>query len=311
MLGGEFGVFDSKASPHQAGWLEALAADLRSHRRRSLILAGDAQPPEVHALAHALNDKLGNTGATVEYIPPVEGEWVNHRESLHQLAADLNGGRVELLVILGGNPVYTAPCDVEFAAALAKAGKAIHLSLDHNETSELCHWHIPQTHPFETWSDLRADDGTATIVQPLIAPLYDGKTEHELLSALTDKSIRPPYDCVRDTWKAESSGDDFEKFWEQSLQDGVIAETRFQPSSVMLNAAMGLDVAADDSSAEAQPGSYKLELLFAPDPSVWDGRYANNGWLQELPKPFTKLTWDNAALLSPATAKILNFRTRT
>jgi MoCo/4Fe-4S cofactor protein with predicted Tat translocation signal len=273
--------------------LAAVAADLQKHRGASLVIAGDYQPAEVHALAHAINAALGNTDKTVHYTEPVEAQPVNHLESLRELCAEMYAGRVDTLLILGGNPVYDAPHDFDFAAKLKKVRLSLHLSPYFDETSEYCLWHVPEAHFLESWSDVRAFDGTASIVQPLIAPLYQGKTAHDVAGAFSDKPGLTSYERVRGTWV----GGHTEKEWRKWLRDGVIAGTALPP----------LAVAARWSPAGLPPAkpapADQLEFLFRPDPSVYDGRFANNGWLQELPKPVTKLTWDNAALVSPRTAE--------
>ncbi|HTK28793.1 MAG TPA: TAT-variant-translocated molybdopterin oxidoreductase [Vicinamibacterales bacterium] len=277
-------------------FIAAVATDLKAHRGASLVIAGEQQPPAVHALAHALNQALGNAGKTVVYTQPVEVEPVAQLDSLRDLVADLNAGKVDLLVMLSGNPVYTAPPDLKFADALMKAQLRVHLSLYDDETSALCQWHIPEAHFLESWSDARAFDGTASIVQPLIAPLYDGKTPHEVLAALTERPERRPYDIVREYWSKGAPTPEFEANWRRWLHDGVIAGTAYDPRSVT----------ARPPAARAAAASSGLEIAFRNDPSIVDGRFANNGWLQELPKPVTKITWDNAVLMSPATASRLN-----
>jgi molybdopterin-containing oxidoreductase family iron-sulfur binding subunit len=228
--------------------------------------------------------------------------------------------------MIGGNPVFTAPADIQFAEHLAKVKLRVHLSLYDDETSALCHWHIPAAHSLETWSDARAYDGTVTIVQPLIAPLYGGKSAHEVLAVFTPTSRgRSSHDLVRDYWKSQKSTADFEKFWQIALHDGLIADTALPPKTVEIKATSIQQQAtsnqhrassiqskrSEDPDSSGQPAtSHKqpassLEIIFKPDPTIGDGRYANNGWLQELPKPLTKLTWDNAALISPATAERL------
>ena len=168
----------------------AARKDLQAHRGTSLVIAGDGQPPAVHALAHAMNQALGNVGKTVVYTEPVEAEPVDQLQSLRDLVADMNAGRVDALVIVGGNPVYTAPADLKLAEAMGKVPLRVHLSLYDDETSALCHWQIPEAHFLEAWSDARGYDGTVSIVQPLIAPLYDGKSAHELLAAMSDRPER-------------------------------------------------------------------------------------------------------------------------
>jgi molybdopterin-containing oxidoreductase family iron-sulfur binding subunit len=302
------------AGPHQA-WVAALAKDLQAHAGRSLVLAGEWQPPAVHALARALNERLGNAGRTVTY--GATAPTADAAASLRQLAADMDAGGVSLLVIAGTNPVYTAPVDLDFAARMEKVGLRVHLGLYQDETAERCHWHVPEAHTFESWGDARAADGTVTVVQPLIAPLYGGRTPHELLAALTERPERTAYEIVREYWRTRGGlGGDFERAWRQALHDGVVrtaapAATTAAAASTPTPAAAGAPpapapAAPPPSEAAATSG---LELAFRPDPSVHDGRFANIGWLQELPKPLTKLTWDNAALMSPRTAERLGIVT--
>ena len=274
----------------------AVAADLTRHRGRGLVLAGESQPPAVHAIAHAVNAFLGNAGRTVVYTDPVEASPEDHLASLRALAADLEAGRVRTLLVLGGNPVFTAPADLRFTAALTKAPRRVHLSLENDETSDQCHWHVPEAHFLEAWSDARGFDGTATVVQPLIAPLYGGRSAHEVLAALSADPERSGYELVRDTWRGHL-GSSFEEKWRRALHDGVIAGTSFPARSIP-----SASLPALDSSSPAGAAAQALEITFRADPTIHDGRFANNGWLQELPKPITKVTWDNVAAVSPATA---------
>ena len=272
-------------------WIAAVAKDLEAHRGRSLVIAGESQPPAVHALAHAMNQALGNAGKTVVYTQTAEAEPVNQLESLRDLVADMNAGHVDLLLIVGGNPVYTAPVDLAFADAMNKVQRRAHLSLYDDETSALCQWQIPEAHFLEAWSDARGYDGTTSIVQPLIAPLYGGKSAHEVLAAMGDRPERSAHDIVREHWKIDKD----EAAWRRWLHDGVMANTAFAPKTVTV----ALSALSPQPSAFSPSG---LEISFRNDPSVLDGRFSNNGWLQELPKPITRLTWDNAVLASPATA---------
>jgi MoCo/4Fe-4S cofactor protein with predicted Tat translocation signal len=299
------GVAGAAANPGAGGntakWVVAIAKDLQAHRGASLVVAGDAQPPAVHVLAHAMNEALGNAGKTVIYADPVEADPTDQMASLRDLIDDMNAGRVDLLVIVGGNPVYTAPADLPFGAAMTKVALRVHLSLYDDETSALCHWQIPETHFLEAWSDARAYDGTVSIVQPLIAPLYNGKSAHELFAAFTDRPERSPYDIVREHWSRTSGGAAidaaFESAWRRWLHDGVVPNTAFAPRNVAVRAG-----AVAETFSPAPQSAPSHELVFRNDPSVLDGRFANNGWLQELPRPITRLTWDNAVLLSPKTA---------
>ena len=289
------------AAPAPSDFAKAVAEDLKSRRGKSLVVAGDDQPAAVHALVHAINAALANAGQTVLATDPVPVRAESQIDSLKQLVADMEHGLVETLIILGGNPVFASPADVPFARALDKVGLRVHLGSHQDETSALCHWHVPEAHFLESWSDARAFDGTASIVQPLIAPLYGGKTAHEVLAALSDQPERSSHEIVRDYWKDKLSGE-FESAWRRALHDGLIAGTAFTPRSVPM-AKSSPPATANTANAEAGAGS--LEIRFRPDPTIYDGRFANNGWLQELPKPISKLTWDNAVMLAPKTAERL------
>ena len=294
-------------SPSIENWIDVLVRDLLQHRGSSLIIAGEQQPPVVHALAHAINGVLNNSGKTVVYTEPVEAEPVDEIASVAELVQAMNAGAVDTLIITEGNPVYTAPADLRFAEALKKVRLRVHRSLFYNETSALCHWHVPAAHYLESWSDTRAYDGTVTIVQPLIAPLYAGKTGHELLAAFSQAPERSSYEIVRGYWRNRfgKSEEAFERFWRQSLHDGIVEGTAYFPKPVSLNVTRIAGAFAPADSRTGTEDAKSLEIVFRPDPSVFDGRFANNGWLQELPKPLTKITWDNAALVSPATAERL------
>ncbi len=284
------------ASADVQKWATAIAKDLQAHRGTSVVIAGASQPAAVHALAHAMNQALGNVGQTVVYTQSVDAEPVDQVESLKTLVADMNAGKVDLLLILGGNPVFNAPADLNFSQALDKVGTRVYLAQFLDETAERCQWQIPEAHFLESWGDARAHDGTATIVQPLIAPLYGGRTAHEVIAALSDRPERSAYDLVRAYWAEAKPSADFEVAWRRWLHDGVIAGTAFEPKTVTLSA---------DAAAGQIPAGSGLEVSFRPDPAVYDGRYANNGWLQELPKPITKIVWDNAVMASPTTAEKL------
>jgi molybdopterin-containing oxidoreductase family iron-sulfur binding subunit len=306
----EFGVSPAAnpQPPVPEKWIAALVRDLQQHRSASLVIAGDQQSPVVHALAHAMNHALGNIGNTVIYTAPVQAKPVEQSESLRVLVQDMEAGKVEMLVILGSNPVFTAPVDLRFAEHLAKVPLRIHCSLYEDETTALCHWHIPETHSLESWGDARAYDGTVTIIQPLIAPLYSSKSFHEVLAVLSGQPSASSYDIVHEYWKSQNLATDFEKFWRQALHDGLVAGRTYPSKEVSLRVdwmTPDSGLRTPDSFQPPTPNPQSLEIIFRPDPTIWDGRFANNGWLQELPKPLTKLTWDNAALVSPATAERL------
>jgi Fe-S-cluster-containing dehydrogenase component len=362
-------------------WAAALVRDLQQSRGRSIIIPGDEQSPAVHALAHAMNAALGNVGKTVIYTDPIEAFPEDQVQSLRTLVADMNAGQVETLVILGGNPVYTAPVDLNFGESLKKVAWRVHLSLYKDETSELCHWHIPAAHYLESWGDTRGHDGTVSIIQPLIAPLYGGRTAHELLAVFSTAQSRTGYDLLRDYWQknikgggaqqtstgagqasagqatggehggstaatagagaaasgasnqasntsgatpsaspsaagsstpagsssttAGAASNDFEAMWRKAVHDGVVPNSALPTKTVALRGDWANQLSAP---AAAAPGGDQVEIVFRTDPSIYDGRFANNGWLQELPKPLTKLTWDNALLLSPTTANRLGLK---
>jgi molybdopterin-containing oxidoreductase family iron-sulfur binding subunit len=399
-----------------ANVIDAIARDLQQAGSAAVVVPGDEQPASVHALAHAMNQKLGSVGSTVVYTDPLEfrppGQENTALDSigeLRTLVQEMNAGTVDMLVMVGGNPVYNAPADLQFRAALEKVGLRMHLSLYDDETSALCHWHVPESHYLETWGDARAFDGTVSIVQPLIAPLYRGtKSQIEFLAAFTQQPERTGYEIVRAFWQgkigagagalraataqgtgqraasaqqpasvssntstaqntgqggqgnsntqtannrngnsqgarsgansnqsansqaannnqstsaaantstsqvgltpapstttqggAAAAAGDFESQWRKALHDGVIANTALPTRTVAL--------AANWDNVPPQPTANPndLEIVFRADPSIYDGRFANNGWLQELPKPLSKMTWDAAAIISPATARRL------
>jgi MoCo/4Fe-4S cofactor protein with predicted Tat translocation signal len=283
--------------PGAAKFLDAVASDLLKHRGAGLVMAGEQQSAEVHALAHLMNDLLGNAGATVYYTEPVEVNPVNHRDSLGDLCADMAKGKVDLLLILGGNPVYDAPHDWDFVSKLKKVHTIVHLASHYNETSEYSHWHIPEAHFLETWGDARAFDGTYSVIQPLIAPLYRAHSAFEVLAAFSDKAGVTAYDAIRARMKSMPGGADADKFWRKTLNDGFVSGSNFAP--------MGVSAKLTLASLPAAQATAETEFLFRPDPTIYDGRFANNGWLQELAKPISKIAWDNAALMSPATAEKL------
>lgn len=307
-VGAKFSGSSPTALPAaQQKWVTALVRDLQQQRGTSLIIAGEHQPPAVHALAHAMNVVLGNVGATITYTEPVEINPMSQSDSLHALVNDMAAGKVDTLLIIDANPVFTAPADLAFAEQMAKVKLPIHTSLYPDETSALCQWHIPATHAFEAWSDTRAYDGTTTIVQPLIAPLFNSKSRHEVLAALLgEQPERSSYEIVRAFWSKYYSGvtkpaqATEDAFWQTALHDGIVANTALPAVPVTLVA--NLTIAPTPKATSNGTTTASMEINFRPDSSIWDGRFASNPWLQELPRHLTTLTWDNAALLSTATA---------
>ncbi|HYM05292.1 MAG TPA: TAT-variant-translocated molybdopterin oxidoreductase [Terriglobales bacterium] len=293
----------SMVRAEQQKFLDAVLADLKSHRGSSVVIAGDHQPGVVHAFVHRINQTLGNVGKTVFYTDPVNANPVNQTESLKDLVADMRGGKVDILVIMGGNPAYDAPADLGFADALKNTSipLRVHLGLYQNETAELCQWHVNEAHYLEAWGDARAYDGTASIVQPLIAPLYDGKSACELAAMLSGQANTGGHEIVQAYWKKQHSGADFDEFWRKSLHDGWVEGTAFTPKQP------GSKAAGFPAPPSIDPKA--IEINFRRDPSVYDGQFSNNGWLQELPKPMNKLTWDNPVLMGPAMAERMGIKT--
>ena len=285
--------------PAQRKLVEAMARDLAANRGKGLVVAGERQPPAVHALALLVNHALGNIGdgdAPVS-LATTWSDDPEGAEGLSDLARRLAAGEIDVLVVLGGNPVYDAPGDLDFGAAMARAKVSIHLADQPNETSARASWVVPRAHVLESWSDVVAEDGTTSIVQPVIAPLHGGKTDAELLSLLRGER-RTAHDLVTATWDQKLGARSFALGWRKALHEGVIAGT-----------------AAPFELAPPQPGALALaadagglEITFAPDSHAFDGRFANNGWMQEMPDPMTKLTWDNAALVAPETARKLGVK---
>ncbi|HJU41956.1 MAG TPA: TAT-variant-translocated molybdopterin oxidoreductase [Vicinamibacterales bacterium] len=297
--------FNGAAPAGTEQFAEEVAKDLAAHRGRAVVMAGDAQPPAVHAIAHAINAAIG---APVTYVPPPEMVPSEQTAALRELVGEIRAGQVQMLLIVGeSNPVLSAPADLEFASAIRMVGQTIHSGLFFDETARLCRWHIPAAHYLEAWSDARTVDGTVSIVQPLIQPLYGGKSAHEIIATLSDRPDRNGYDIVREHWMSQPASTKpasnqagevgtFEPVWRKWLHDGVIEGTAFTASTTPI----APDVPSRITAGTAFDG---IEINFRRDPTIYDGRFANNGWMQELPKPMSKLTWDNAALIAPATAE--------
>ena len=280
----------------QTKFLNALAKDLKANAGKSVVIPGLYQDPSVASLALAINNALGNVGKTVSLggLTPASGDQI---ADLKGLVADLNAGKVDWIVILNSNPVYDTPADLDFKTALGKAKMNVHLGSHAGETGAEAIWHLPAAHYLESWSDVRSYDGAVSVVQPLIEPLYGGHTAHDFFQAMLDEPSLSAYEAVRSTWRSElSKGGDFEQNWRKALHGGWIDGTAFGGGSVA-----DVDSAKLNGSVPTPSPKDAFEIIFRPDPNVYDGRYANVGWLQELPKPITNLSWDNAALVSPAT----------
>jgi molybdopterin-containing oxidoreductase family iron-sulfur binding subunit len=321
-------------------WLTAAAADLQQHKGSSVVVAGDRQPAAVHALAKAMNDALGNTGKTVSYAASFEASPADGAASIAELVADMNAGKVDVLVIMGGNPVFTAPADLKFGEALQKVGLRAHLGQHFDETAELCQWHIPEAHYLESWGDARAFDGTVTFTQPLIAPLYSGRQAIEIAAILNGEVGQSPMDLVKAYWTKAFGGEttpawtlrnrdgqpfaSFDALWRHALHDGFVASTSLLAENVVVAASAAPGGAKPTTTkpattkpapAPAPPAAVPVtaaavtltgtEVVFRPDPSVLDGRFINNGWLQEMPKTLSKVTWDALAYVDVRTAERL------
>jgi len=283
---------ENTLEPGLARWVKAVAADLQGHRGESLIVVGAAQPPQLHALGFALNVALGNLNRTVDFSELVESRPPDDY-ALADLAAEMHGGGLDTLLVLDANPAYDAPVDLMFVEALRRVPHVVHAGLYVDETAEHAQWHLPLAHAFEAWSDARAFDGTVSLAQPLIAPLYQGRSTHELLALLAGDDVLDGRALVRRQWQAALPD---EASWTAALEGGLIADSSLPAHTVELHD-NGLSI-----QTQPGPGEGSLEIVLAPDPTIGDGQWANSGWLQELPKPLTQLTWGNAALVSPALA---------
>jgi molybdopterin-containing oxidoreductase family iron-sulfur binding subunit len=309
-VGAAAGGSELVTDPHVKQWVDAVAEDLKAHRGASVVTGGEQLSPAALTLIHAINGALGNVGTTVVYTEPVEADPVDHVASLKELTADMAAGKVDMLLLLGGvNPVYTAPADFDFAKALQKVELSIHHGLYEDETSRYCRWHIPAAHELEAWGDARAYDGTVSVIQPLIEPLFEGKSEIEVLAAFNNRPDAAGYELVQAYWKTHLPGA-FDAAWRQVLHDGLVANSQAAPAGVTAAAGAAQAAVTEIAAAVQQARARKdgVTLVFRPDPTIYDGRYAPNVWLQELPKPLTKLTWDNALVIGPKTAERLGLR---
>jgi molybdopterin-containing oxidoreductase family iron-sulfur binding subunit len=275
-------------------FLSALVKDLKANPGAALVVVGPRQPAVVHAVAHLINSTLGApvvfTKSATTGDDPVA--------AIKALTAEINSGAVSTLVILGGNPVLTAPADLRFGDALAKVKTSIHLGLEQDETAKAVTWHVPQAHTLEAWGDGRSLDGTVTIQQPLIEPLYGGKSAIELLATLFGAPSTKGFDIVRNYWMSTLTGDK-EAAWRTALHDGVVAGTASGEVKPAVDAGRVKTAAQNEPKASGAG----FEVSFYPSATCYDGRYANNGWMQECPDPMTKIVWGNAALVSPKTAR--------
>src|SRR5690606_29113588 len=309
-------------------WVRSVARDLRLNPGRSVVIAAEQQTAAVHAIAHPLNALLGNAGRTVRYVDPPLADPLAAAGApvpLPALTEQMRTGAVDTLVLLDANPVYDAPADLAFSGALARVRRTVCLGLYENETAAACQWFVPALHYLERWGDVRAWDGTASIIQPLIRPLYDGHSTDDVLAALLGVTGRTSHDLLRELWSGGAGPPGFELFWDDALRRGVVSGTEAAPLDIrpawdalaaLLAAAAGRRTDRPPAPARTTPeraaergeprgaeargeplAAGDLELVFVQAASVYDGRFANNAWLQELPDPLTKLTWDNAAIV--------------
>jgi len=293
-----------------AEFVRLLADDLANHKGQALVVVGPRQAPEVHALAALVNDALESIGGPLAYTSDGAAERPSHLQAIRLLGDRMRSGQVTTLVVLGGNPVYDAPADIEFTEALTEVKTSIHLSLFDDETSRQCSWHLPQAHALESWGDGRSWDGTWTCQQPLIEPLYGGRTAIEIVAAVLGQKVAKGFDLVRTTMNESLGAQNFESSWRRALHDGLVAdsatgtvEPRISGESLgQIADGLGTLLGGDAPTTDA------LELNLVIDPKVGDGGWANNAWLQELPDAMTKITWDNAVLMSPVTARELDVR---
>ncbi len=294
------GVLHDTSLSAAPDWMDDVIADLAANQGRALIHVGPEQPPETHALAHAMNEALGARGQTLELIAPLVQTASLQPQSLDELVDEMRAGKVDALVIIDSNPAYAAPRTLGFVEALKRVEFSLTLSPTPNETSDETVWGIPMTHAWESWSDARAYDGVATILQPQALPLYDGIGIHTMLALFAGSTPASPLETVQTTWNS-AMAKDFAGTWREALANGVISNT----ASPKVDARLRSDATR---LTPPEPPNHPLTILFRPDPYIWDGRYANNPWLQELPRPLTKLTWDNPLLISPALAKQSNLQ---
>ncbi|MFO8029042.1 MAG: TAT-variant-translocated molybdopterin oxidoreductase [Cyclonatronaceae bacterium] len=282
-------------------WISVLAEELMRNRGSSIITAGPEHDAPVHATVAAINHALGNTGQTVEYLDVPYTATADQNEAFAGLVREMGEGQIDTLVMIGTNPVYTAPADLDFQTALEQVPESLHLSLHYDETSRQSSWHVNRAHFLETWGDGHSFTGVRSVIQPLIQPLFNGKSETEFLNAVLSGEDAAGHQLVRETWQELLDGP-FERGWNEVLHDGLQRGSRYNAVSVSLAGSFSAEAAGFLEAAE-EPGGDSVELVVRPDPRMHDGRFANNGWLQELPDPMTKVTWDNVALMSPNTAE--------
>jgi molybdopterin-containing oxidoreductase family iron-sulfur binding subunit len=302
-LPGALNVLNS--ADKRAKFLAAVGKDLKAAGSEALVVAGPRQPASVHALAHLINQSLGSLGTTSTFTKPEASKAESGTGALKALAGEMSSGQVSTLVILGGNPAYAAPADVAFAAALAKVANSIHLGSDDDETAAAAVWHVPEAHYLESWGDVATADGVVSIQQPMIEPLYGGRTSAEIVALLIGAKDQRAYDIVKNFWTAQWPAASREQSWRKAVHDGLVASAK--PAEAVKPSLDAKKIAAA-IAAEPKASLSGIEVAFVPSSAAWDGRFANNGWMQEAPDPITKMVWGNAAMMSPATARAQNLK---
>ncbi len=290
-------VVNNGGGDKRAKFLAAVVKDLKAAGAEALVVAGPRQPASVHALAALINEKLGS--GCVSYTKPVIDKTNSGVDALKSLTGEMSAGQVSTLVVLGGNPVYAAPADLQFGGALSKVANSIHLGPEDDETAAAASWHIPQAHMLESWGDEATSDGLAAIQQPMIEPMYGGKTPLEIVSWVTTGKFTKSHDIVKKNWLAQFTGDK-EQTWRKALHDGVVAASK---TSEPVKVSVDSKKLAAALAAETKAAGTGIEVGFYPSSATWDGRFANNGWLQEAPDSISKLVWGNAAMISPKMAR--------
>lgn len=295
----------AEGGPHHA-FIRGLARDLARGGAHSVTIVGDAQPPLVHALAHLINAALGGRVTSM-----IDSAWIDagpSTQSFSDLARELERGAVETLVVLDTNPVYAAPAGIDAKALFSRVPTTVDAGLYENETARVCQWFVPLTHYLESWGDARAYDGTVSFVQPLVRPLFRGRTLSEILAVFAGDPLPDAQRLLRERWQSEKREGDFEVFWGDALKRGFLPGSALEKTWPDLSL-QNLGPALARLSSTPRPAEGALEIAFHASPSVYDGRVANNAWLLELPRPITKLTWGNAAMMSARTAARLGVDT--
>jgi len=298
-LGLNINAKSMKTSNHL--WIKTVAEDLMKDKGQSIIIGGSDLSPELHCLIAGINSQLE---APIDYYP-LDRSHVTSMKDFKALCEKMRKGLVDNLIILGGNPVYDAPADYNFEECLSNVKSSVHLSDFYDETSKHCQWNIAQAHFFESWGDAMTYDGYASVIQPQIRPLFDSRSALQVLTPVIFKEDRSSYDTIKKVWKDSIVKEsNFERNWEKVLHDGVYSKSLIKSKKVRSAKKVSTAVLSKDQILETD----KFEVIFTPSSSVYDGRYANNGWLQEIPKPITSLTWDNVAFISMKVAKKLNIK---